>query len=64
MKYGIIPLKELIIQYDETSFKPVIMYDYQKTLSGDHTINFLNSFSGYLECDGFSGYRRMDRLIG
>lgn len=42
---------------------PVILYDYQKTRSGDHPIQFLKSFSGYLECDGFSGYRKMDRLV-
>ena len=41
---------------------PVILYDYQKTRSGDHAINFLQGFSGYLECDGFSGYKKMDRL--
>ena len=43
--------------------KPVILFDYQKTRNGDHAINFLKGFSGYLECDGFSGYRKMDRLI-
>ncbi len=43
--------------------KPVILDDYQKTRSGDHAIYFLKGFSGYLECDGFSGYRKMDRLI-
>ena len=42
---------------------PVILYDYQKTRSGDHPIQFLKGFSGYLECDGFSGYRKMDRLV-
>ncbi len=42
---------------------PVILYDYQKTRSGDHPIEFLKGFSGYLECDGFSGYRKMDRLV-
>ncbi len=42
---------------------PVILYDYQKTRSGDHPIQFLKGFSGYLECDGFSGYRKMNRLV-
>ena len=42
---------------------PVILYDYQKTRNGDHAINFLKGFSGYLECDGFSGYRKMNRLV-
>lgn len=42
---------------------PVILYDYQKTRSGDHPIQFLKGFSGFLECDGFSGYRKMDRLV-
>ena len=37
--------------------------DYQKTRNGDHAIEFLKGFSGYLECDGFSGYRKMDRLV-
>ena len=43
--------------------RPVILYDYQKTRNGDHAIEFLKGFSGYLECDGFSGYRKMDRLV-
>ena len=42
---------------------PVILYDYQKTRSGDHAIQFLKGFAGYLECDGFSGYRKMNRLV-
>lgn len=42
---------------------PVILYDYQKTRSGDHPIQFLKGFTGYLECDGFSGYRKMGRLV-
>ena len=42
---------------------PVILYDYQKTRSGDHPIHFLKGFSGFLECDGFSGYRKMNRLV-
>lgn len=42
---------------------PVILYDYQKTRSGDHPIQFLKGFSGFLECDGFSGYRKMDRIV-
>ena len=42
---------------------PVILYDYQKTRSGDNPILFLKGFSGFLECDGFSGYRKMGRLV-
>ena len=42
---------------------PVILYDYQKTRNGDHAIQFLKGFTGYLECDGFSGYRKLDRLV-
>ncbi|MBQ6483293.1 MAG: transposase [Anaerolineaceae bacterium] len=40
-----------------------MLYDYQKTRSGDHPIQFLKGFTGYLECDGFSGYRKMGRLV-
>lgn len=42
---------------------PVVLYDYQKTRSGDHPIQFLEGFTGALECDGFSGYKKMDRLV-
>ncbi len=48
-------------EYNVTT--PVILYEYQQTRSGDHPIQFLKGFSGFLECDGFSGYRKMDRLV-
>lgn len=42
---------------------PVVLFDYRKTRSGDNPIEFLKGFTGYLECDGFSGYRKMNRLV-
>lgn len=41
--------------------KPVILYEYQKTRNHEHPLSFLKGFHGYLVCDGFSGYKTLDR---
>lgn len=41
--------------------RPVILYEYQKTRNHEHPLSFLKSFHGYLVCDGFSGYKTLDR---
>ena len=35
---------------------PAIVYKYAPTRSGQVAVDFFNGFSGYLMCDGFSGY--------
>ena len=39
-----------------------ILFEYQPTRNGDHAKRFLGSFSGYLVCDGFNGYNKLDAV--
>lgn len=41
--------------------RPIVLYDYQKTRSHEHPLNFLQGFTGYLVCDGFPGYKALSR---
>ena len=47
-----------------TDGKPtIVLYDYQQGRSGDYPIAFLKGFHGYLQCDGFSAYGRIEDVI-
>ena len=39
-----------------------ILFEYQPTRNGDHAKRFLGNFSGYLVCDGFDGYNKLDTV--
>ncbi len=41
---------------------PIILYDYQEGRSGDYAKNFLKDFSGYLHCDGWGGYDKVEHI--
>lgn len=41
---------------------PVVIYDYQNGRSGDYPKNFLSRFSGYLHCDGYAGYSKVENI--
>lgn len=38
---------------------PIILYDYQTTRAAKHPERFLAGFKGYLQTDGYSGYRKL-----
>lgn len=38
---------------------PIILYKYSPTRAGDNAVEFLKGFSGYLMCDGYSGYNKV-----
>ena len=38
---------------------PIILYRYSRTRAGDTAVDFLSGFSGYLMCDGYSGYNKV-----
>ena len=38
---------------------PIILYRYSETRGGQTAVDFLNGFSGYFMCDGYSGYNRL-----
>ncbi|MTV51068.1 IS66 family transposase [Heliobacillus mobilis] len=42
-----------------TSTKPVVLFEYQPTRSGEHARRFLEGFCGYLQTDGYSGYDKV-----
>lgn len=39
--------------------KPFVLYKYSETRAGDTAKDFLKGFSGYLMCDGYSGYNKV-----
>lgn len=39
---------------------PIVLYDYEVGRSGDFAKKFLSGFSGYLHCDGWSGYDKVE----
>lgn len=47
-----------------TDGKPtIVLYDYQQGRAGDYPIAFLKGFKGFLHCDGFSAYGRIEDVI-
>lgn len=41
---------------------PIILYDYQPSRNGSHAMEYLKGFTGYLHCDGFSGYNKLEEV--
>lgn len=39
---------------------PIVLYDYQPSRNGDHAETYLKGFKGYLVCDGYSGYNKLE----
>jgi len=42
---------------------PIVLYDYQAGRNGDFPKNFLEGFSGMVQCDGYSGYNKVEDVI-
>ena len=42
--------------------KPIVLYDYEEGRSGNYAKDFLKGFSGYLHCDGWSGYDKVEHI--
>jgi len=40
---------------------PVILFDYQKTRHGAHPLEFLKDFIGFLNADGYPGYKKLEK---
>ena len=38
---------------------PIILYRYSETRAGETAYNFMDNYSGYLMCDGYSGYNKV-----
>lgn len=41
---------------------PALIYDYQRTRSGEHPRDFLAGFTGYLHVDGYAGYHKVKNV--
>lgn len=41
---------------------PIVLFDYQQTRSGQHPVEFLSGFSGYLQVDGYAGYEKIPHV--
>ena len=48
-----------IYRTGEDDGPPIILYKYSPTRAGDNPVEFLDGFSGYLMCDGYSGYNKV-----
>lgn len=40
----------------------ITIYDYQHSRNSDHAVKFLKDFSGYVHCDGYSGYNKLSDI--
>lgn len=50
-----------IFRTGEDTGPPIILYHYSETRAGDTAVNFLEDFKGYLMCDGYSGYNKVNK---
>jgi transposase len=44
--------------------KPIILFQYHPTRSGDVALQFLDGYQGIVQTDGYSGYNFLDTMIG
>ena len=47
-----------------TPDKPIILFQYHPTRSGDVASKFLNGYQGIVQTDGYAGYNFLDAIIG
>lgn len=47
-----------------TPDKPIILFQYHPTRSGDVASKFLNGYQGIVQTDGYAGYNFLDTIIG
>ena len=47
-----------------TPDKPIILFQYHPTRSGDVASQFLNGYQGIVQTDGYVGYKFLDTIIG
>lgn len=45
----------------EDGYDPIILYKYSPTRAGETATDFLEDFSGYIMCDGYSGYNKLKK---
>lgn len=50
-----------IFRSGEDGQNPIILYKYSPTRAGETATDFLDDFSGYIMCDGYSGYNKLKK---
>ena len=40
--------------------RPIVLYDYKPSRSGDNAVRYLENFNGYVHSDGYSGYNKLN----
>lgn len=50
-----------IFRSGEDGQDPIILYKYSPTRAGETATDFLYDFSGYIMCDGYSGYNKLKK---
>ncbi len=48
-----------IYRSGEDEGPPIIIYKYSETRAGENAVEFLDRYSGYIMCDGYSGYNKL-----
>lgn len=58
------PLNAYMWVYRTSRFEdfPIVLYDYEEGRSGSYPKKFLEDFEGYLHCDGWSGYDKVENI--
>ena len=58
------PLNAYMWVYRTSRFEdyPIVLYDYEEGRSGSYPKKFLEDFEGYLQCDGWSGYDKVENI--
>lgn len=44
------------------TYEPIVLFDYQPSRSGECPQEFLKNFEGYIHCDAYAGYNKVDNV--
>ena len=46
---------------DKSADRYIALFDYSHTRNGDNAVKFLGEYSGYVVCDGYDGYNKLEK---
>ncbi len=49
---------------DKSADRYIVLFEYSPTRNGDNAARFLGEYSGYLVCDGYDGYNKLQKVTG
>ena len=47
---------------DKSDGRYIALFDYSPTRNGDNAAKFLGEYQGYLVCDGYDGYNKLQKI--